>query len=165
MGVTFIELLIAYCVIAGLIWLLVGLSRHVRNRAKQEQGIHLMQALSDAMRAYEDEYKAYPPVRSDADATDCLASLAADDRSKELLLARLPDRWRAMVGGPRAWPDPWGTPLRYVRGTARGREGESVSIPYLESAGTDGVFGDPSAAGLSRTTDNLRTDEPLPPVE
>lgn len=161
-GVTVIELIIAYCVIAAVIWLLVGVSRHVRDRAKQEQAVQLMQALSDAMQAYQKQSQgAYPPVRTDGDAAGCLQTLAAFPPSREVLSDRLPDRWRAMLGEAREWPDPWGTPLRYVRGTTRGRAGEAVAIPYLESAGKDGQFGDTSNAGLIRTTDNLRTDEPM----
>lgn len=159
-GITLIELLIAYCVIAAVIWLLVGFARHVRDRAKQEQAVVLMQALSDAMRIYEDIHERYPPVRADGGAADCLEALAADATVRQHLSGNLPDRWRAMLGEHRAWPDPWGTPIRYVSGPVRGG---AASLPYLESAGKDGQFGDESEMGLVRTTDNLRTDEPMPP--
>jgi type II secretory pathway pseudopilin PulG len=158
---TLIELLVVYAVLAVLIWLLVGLSRNVRNEAKQEQATRLMAALSRAMAVYQMRNADYPPGGPGTDATGCLLALSRDSACKAVLQGELPARWRAVIGEDRPWTDPWGTPLRYVRDSTLDQGAEAGRIPYLESAGMDRDFGDSSPGGLARTTDNLRTDEPL----
>lgn len=159
---TAVELLIVYIVLAGIIWVLVGISRHVRDSAKQKQAVQLMSALSDAMALYQLEEKAFPPVSRDGDATTCLRLLASKSKSRRALQEELPDRWRAQLGADTVWLDPWGTPLRYVDGSAIDETPDGRRMPYLETAGKDRDFGGPTRDALVRSTDNLRTDEPMP---
>jgi prepilin-type N-terminal cleavage/methylation domain-containing protein len=124
---TLVEMLAVVLVIGILVAIIVGVAGNVIQRANREKTKQTMRVISNAISAYYDENKAYPPD---------LATLASSAKAAAILSALPP--------GP-PFMDGFGTAMQYYP------SGGAGNCPYLESAGPDGSF---TAAADNIRSDN-----------
>ena len=162
-GMTRVELLLVYVVLALATVLLAGVNRYVQREAKCRLAEDMLLTLRESLPAYHEAVGRYPAEREDHDAERAIAALLSESASAEILKS-----WPlARAHGPGSGlqlVDPWGTRFRYsirddsVLLGAQGSANPSAgTVPLFESAGPDRAFGDADGA-LAK--DNLSSDIP-----
>ncbi len=162
-GMTRVELLLVYVVLALAAVLLAGVNRYVQREAKCRLAEDMLLTLRESLPAYHEAVGRYPADRPDSDAEQAIAALLSELASAEIL-----ERWpvvrTGMLGNGLQLVDPWGTGFRYLirdDSVAFGAQGSSNpsagTVPLFESAGPDREFGDSDGA---RAKDNLSSDIP-----
>lgn len=158
---TVFETLILAALIGVLLFLAAGMVRAVRQQAKGNLCLRLMQHLREAITAYELETHTYPPGSADDSAGSAIAALLATPTAATKL-AGLPAVLKIGKDPVAGVLDPWGHPVHYLT-TAASHEKDRRDVaangdmPIFESAGRDGNFGrnDPAAAADNRRTNDL----------
>ncbi len=162
-GMTRVELLLVYVVLALATVLLSGVNRYVQREAKCRLAEDMLLTLRESLPVYHEAVGRYPEEQPDHDAKRAIAALLSESASTEIL-----ESWPlALPRGPGnrvQLIDPWGTRFRYLirddsvtiraQGSAKPPAG---TVPLFESAGPDREFGD---ADGSRAKDNLSSDIP-----
>ena len=142
---TLVEMAVSVLLLGIVLFLLAGLARTTRQRAKKQLTCRLLCSLDTALGAYVDRYKAPPPGVPDGSADRAIAALLAYGASSAELDG-LPGVLRTTKGEVKTLVDPWGTPLRYVTGehespAMRDRVATNGGRPLFDSAGPDRRFG------------------------
>ncbi len=162
-GMTRVELLLVYVVLALAAVLLAGVNRYVQREAKCRLAEDMLLTLRESLTAYHETMGRYPAEQPDHNAERAIAALLLEPASAEIL-----EHWpvvrTSIPGNGLQLVDPWGARFRYLvrdDSVAVGKE-KSVkppagTVPLFESAGPDRGFGD--AVG-SRAKDNLSSDIP-----
>ncbi len=162
-GMTRVELLLVYVVLALAAVLLAGVSRYVQREAKCRLAEDMLLTLRESLPAYHEAVGRYPTEQPNHNAEPAIAALLSESASAEILkswplaLTRMPGNGLRLV-------DPWGTRFRYVIrddiatiGTLGSAKPPAGTVPLFESAGPDREFGDADGA---RAKDNLSSDIP-----
>jgi len=142
---TLVEMAVVVLLLGIVLFLLDGLARTTRERAKKELAIRALRTLDDAMSSYEQRFGCPPPGRPDGAADQAITALLnyAPSRAK---LDGLPAVLRRTEGRLKRLVDPWGTPFRYVTPAhdspaMRARVAGNGGRPIFDSAGPDRQFG------------------------
>ncbi len=162
-GMTRVELLLVYVVLALAAVLLAGVNRYVQREAKSRLAEDMLLTLRESLPAYHDAVGHYPTEQPNLNAEGAIAALLSESASAEIL-----ERWPlALPHGPGnglQLVDPWGTRFRYLIrddsvaiGTQGSMKPPAGTVPLFESAGPDREFGE---ADGSRAKDNLSSDIP-----
>ncbi len=162
-GMTRVELLLVYVVLALAAVLLAGVNRYVQREAKCRLAEDMLLTLRESLPAYHEAVGRYPAEQPDHEAERAIAALLSESASAEIL-----ESWPlALPHGPRnglQFVDPWGIRFRYLirdDSVTFGAQGSAKPpagiLPLFESAGPDREFGDADGA---RTKDNLSSDIP-----
>jgi len=140
---TLVEMAVVVLLLGIALFLVAGLARTTRQRAKRELTVRLLCALDDALKAYMARYKSPPPGTADGSADEAIAALLAHGPSSAKLDG-LPSVLRRTEA--KTLVDAWGTPLRYVTADhaspeLRRRVAANGGRPIFDSAGPDRQFG------------------------
>ena len=162
-GMTRVELLLVYVVLALAAVLLAGVNRYVQREAKCRLAEDMLLTLRESLPAYHKAVGRYPAEQPDGDAERAIATLLSESGSAEIL-ERWPLARTRRPGNGLQFVDPWGTRFRYLirdDSVAFGAQGSATppagTVPLFESAGPDREFGDADGA-LAK--DNLSSDIP-----
>ena len=144
-GMTLLELVLAYLVLALILSGLVGLGAYVQREAKIRQAQEMVMLLRDATIAYHQTRSEYPHGLVDGDPQSALQSLLEETASAARLSA-WPGKQSATNTVLEDLKDPWGRDWRYwaiARADSHYRERLATEhgLPIFESAGPDGRFG------------------------
>lgn len=142
-----VEMAVVVLLLGIVLFLLAGLARTTRQRAKKDLTLRLLCALDEAMGVYIEQYGSPPPGDASGTADRAIAALLKFGPSSAALDG-LPPVLRRRKG--QALVDPWGVSLRYVTAThasvmMRNRVATNGGRPIFDSAGPDRQFG--STAG------------------
>ena len=162
-GMTRVELLLVYVVLALATVLLAGVNRYVQREAKCHLAEDMLLTLRESLPAYHEAVGRYPAEQPNHDAEQAISALLSESVSAEIL-ERWPLAQTRMPENALHLVDPWGTRFRYLirddsvafrtQGSAKPPAG---IVPLFVSAGPDREFGDSDGA---RAKDNLSSDIP-----
>jgi len=157
-AMTLVEMAIVLCVVSAAVYLLVGWTGQLQQRAKRDLAVRLLSDLDKALWRYSRATGSYPPSYGPDSAISATVCFLDHDRTRPIMEA-LPDSlWRGP--GRRTLVDPWGTQLQYHDAKSRSPLVKANGgRPVFVSAGPDRDFGEANAAGKG---DNLRSDDPGP---
>lgn len=155
---TLVEMAIVLCVVSAAVYLLVGWTSQLQQRAKRDLAVRLLSDLDKALWRYFRATGSYPVSYGPDSAITAMVCFLDHDKTRPIMEA-LPDSlWRGP--GRRIPVDPWGTQLQYLDA----KSGSPLvkangGRPVFVSAGPDRDFGDVNPTGKG---DNLRSDDPGP---
>lgn len=158
---TLVEMAVTVLLLGIALFLLAGLARTTRQKAKKQLAVRALVVLDDALSAYEQRYGKPPAGRPDGSAEKVIAALFAYGPSSAKL-ELLPAVLHRGQGPTRSLVDPWATPFRYVTSAhalpaMRARVAGNAGRPIFDSAGPDRRF----ASSDSGEEDDLFGEECL----
>lgn len=143
LGMTLVELAAAVLVLGVAVFLLTGMARTTRQRAKRQLAVRQICTMTEALRLYSEHFRQPPPGLRNGASGAAIDALLSHPPSADVL-RQLPDNLTREEGVRIV--DPWGTPLRYVTARhispkMRTRVEANDGRPIFDSAGPDLVFG------------------------